>query len=75
MRKLLFVMVLLVVGVVALGFYREWFIVETTSDSQSGRQGVQFEVDRKKMDPDINKVKEKISGSTQAGQKEDKQQQ
>jgi hypothetical protein len=74
MRKLLFVMVLLVVGVVALGFYREWFIVEKTSDSQSGRQGVQFEVDRSKLDPDINKVKEKISGSSQPGQKGDKQQ-
>jgi hypothetical protein len=84
MRNLIFVLVLLIAGVVALGFYRGWFIVEKTGDSETGRQGVQFEIDRNKMDPDIekakkkaqeniDKVKEKIGGNSQPGQKPDGQ--
>jgi hypothetical protein len=69
MRKLLFVLVLLVVGVVALGFYRNWFGFVTTHDPETGREGVTFEVDRNKIKPDIDKVKKIGGGSTQAGEK------
>jgi hypothetical protein len=63
MRKLLFVLLLLAVCVVALGFYRGWFSVETTRDPQTGREGVQFEIDQNKAKPDIEKAKEKIGGA------------
>jgi hypothetical protein len=69
MRKLLFVLLLLVGGVVALGFYRGWFSFERTHDPQTGREGVQFEIDQNKAKPDIEKAKQKIGGSTQDGQK------
>ncbi len=35
MRKLLFVLLLLVAGVVALGFYRGWFVFERTHDPET----------------------------------------
>jgi hypothetical protein len=70
MRRLLFILLLLAGGVVGLGFYRGWFSSETTRDSESGRQGVQFEVDQKKITQDIEKAKQKIGGaSSQAGNK------
>jgi hypothetical protein len=70
MRKLLVVLLLLVGGVVALGFYRGWFSFETTRDPETGREGAQFEIDRTKIKPDIEKVKQKVGGGgAQAGQK------
>jgi hypothetical protein len=69
MRNLFFVCLLLVAGVVALGFYRGWFHFETTSDPETGREGVQFEIDRNKIGPDVEKAKQKIGGGGQAGEK------
>ena len=70
MRSLLFILLLLVVAVVAVGFYRGWFSVATTRDDEAGRQGVRFEIDRNKIKPDVEKVKKTISGgSVQAGEK------
>lgn len=68
MRKLLFIFLLLVVAVVALGFYRGWFSSETTHDPESGRQGVQFEIDQNKIKPDIEKAKQKIGGASGRGE-------
>jgi hypothetical protein len=41
-------------------------------DPESGRQGVQLEIDRNRITPDIDKAKQKISGA--GGQAEDKPQ-
>jgi hypothetical protein len=70
MRKVLIVLLLLVGSVAALGFYRGWFRFETTHNPESGREGVQFEIDQNKAKPDIEKAKKKIGGgSTQEEQK------
>src|SRR5437879_5591495 len=71
MRKLLFVLVLLVGGVVVLGFYRGWLSFERTHDSANGREGAQIEVDRTKFEQDVEKVKHKVGvgGTAQAGEK------
>ena len=84
MRKLLFVFVLLIACVacgVALGYYRGWFVVEKTHDSETGREGVQIGIDRNKMNPDIekakenvDKVKEKIGAGSKHGEKPEGQQ-
>jgi hypothetical protein len=79
MRKLLFVLLLLVAVVVGLGFYRGWFSSATTRDPESGRQGVQFEIDQNKVKPDIEKAKQNIEKAKQkiggaGGQGEDKPQ-
>jgi hypothetical protein len=62
MRRLLFVHLLLVGSVIALGFYRGWFSFQTTYDPEAGREGVQLEIDRNRIQPDIRKVREKFSG-------------
>ena len=71
MRNLFFVLVLLIVGVVALGFYRDWFSFETTHGPASGREGATIEIDRNKIGPDSDKVKEKVGvgGAAKAGEK------
>jgi hypothetical protein len=61
MRKVLFVLLLLVVGVVGLGFYREWFHFGTTSDPETGQPGFQLTVDQDKMKSDIQKAKQQVS--------------
>jgi hypothetical protein len=63
MRKLLFVLLVLVAGVIALGFYRGWFSSATVHDAESGRQGVQFEIDQTKITSDIDKVKRTTGGA------------
>jgi hypothetical protein len=71
MRYFLVFLVLLVVCVAALGYSRGWFSVERTHDPETGREGVQFEMDRNKITPDIEKIKDKISGgSRQTGDKQ-----
>ena len=50
MRKILVVLVLLVAGVVALGFYLEWFHVG--SDSADGKSNVTLSVDTDKFQED-----------------------
>jgi hypothetical protein len=60
MRKLLSLLLLLAAAVVGLGFYRGWFSSEITHDPESGRQGIQLEVDQNKIKPDIEKAKEKL---------------
>jgi uncharacterized membrane protein YeaQ/YmgE (transglycosylase-associated protein family) len=62
MPGFLFVLLLLVAVVVALGFYRGWFSFKTTNDPQAGRDQIQLEIDRNKIQPDIGKFKEKIGG-------------
>jgi hypothetical protein len=62
MRRVLFVLLLLVVGVVALGFYRGWWSF-ATSRPQTGPQEVKLKVDKERMKKDVQKVKQKITGS------------
>jgi hypothetical protein len=70
MRKLLLVLLLLVGAFFALGFYRGWFSFARTHDSETGREGVQFNINSNKAKTDIEKVKEKVGGgSTQPGAK------
>ena len=74
MRKVLIVLLLLVGSVAALGFYRGWFNFTTTRNPETGREGVQIEIDRNKAKSDIEKAKKKIGGgSTQTGEKPERQ--
>lgn len=67
MRKLLFVLLLLVGGGVALGFYRGWFSSAMIHDAKTDRQGIQLEIDQSKITQDIEKAKQTIgSGGAQA---------
>jgi hypothetical protein len=72
MRTFLIVLLLLVAGVVGLGYYRGWFSSARTGDPESGRQGVQIEVDQNRIRSDVEKARQKIGGA--GGQARDKQQ-
>jgi hypothetical protein len=61
MRRLLFVLLLLVAAGVGLGFYRGWFSLSTTGGSGAGQTGVHLTIDQDKMKADSQKAKEKVS--------------
>jgi hypothetical protein len=56
MRRLFVVLVVVVIGVIALGYYREWFKFSTASDSKT----VSVNVDKEKVKEDKEKAKEKL---------------
>jgi hypothetical protein len=58
MKRLFFALVVLVVGVVGLGFYLDWFHLST--DRADHKSNINITVDEKKMEHDKEKAKEKI---------------
>lgn len=64
MRKILVILVLLVVGVGALGFYLDWFHFTTTRNSESGKVGATLEIDQNKIKADAEKAKQKLGGAS-----------
>jgi len=60
MRRLLIVFVLLVVGIVGLGFYQGWFRVST--DGTDDKPSATITVDKGKIHADEEKAKEKVQG-------------
>jgi len=57
MKRLLFVLVLLVAGVVGLGFYQRWFSIG--SDSADGKGNITLTVDKDKFQEDRKTAQEK----------------
>ena len=60
MRALLVVVVLLLVGIAGLGFYRGWFHLSTNSTDQ--KPSATITVDKDKMHADGEKAKETVQG-------------
>ncbi len=60
MRTLLFVVVLLLVGIVGVGFYRGWFQLST--DTADQRPSATITVDKDKIHADEQKAKDKVQG-------------
>jgi hypothetical protein len=58
MRRLLIVLVLVVVGVIAVGYYRDWFKVGAVNDSKAVNVNVM--VDKEKVKEDEEKAKQKL---------------
>jgi hypothetical protein len=58
MNRLLVVLVLVVAGIVGLGFYQGWFHV--ASDGGGGESNITFTVDTDKMHEDKDKAMEKV---------------
>jgi hypothetical protein len=72
MRALLFVLLLLVVGVIGLGFHQGWFSLSTSRDSAGGKAGVQLSIDQDKMKADTQKARNMVTGA--AGQAKERSQ-
>ena len=58
MNRMLLVLILLVAGVVGLGFYQRWFHV--TSDNLDGESSLTFTVDKNKVEEDKVKAQRKV---------------
>jgi len=67
MRMLLVIAVLLVVGVVGLGFYLGWFSISTSRDAEHGKTGVELNIDQGKMKADAERAREKINNAVKQG--------
>ena len=63
MRRLLVLCVLLVIGVVIVGYYRDWFAFRAASDDK--KVNIQLTVDPEKVKEDEERAKEKIKEETE----------
>ena len=64
-RSVITVLLVLLVGVVALGFYRGWFALSSRSpEAGSNKVNVNLTVDRDKMQEDAETVKKKAAELT-----------
>ena len=60
MRNLLIVIVLFLVGIAGLGYYRGWFGLSTTGTDQ--KPSATFTMDKAKIHEDEQKTKDKVQG-------------
>ena len=60
MRTLMFVMVLLLIGIVGVGFYRGWFQLSTDTTSQ--KPSATITVDKDKIHADEQTAKDTVQG-------------
>jgi hypothetical protein len=58
MRAIIIIVVLLIVGIVGVGFYRGWFLVSSNRDSEDQKVNTTFTVDEERIQED----KEKLQG-------------
>ena len=56
MRAILVVIVLLIVGIVGVGFYRGWFLMSSNRDSEDQKVNTTFTVDEEKIEEDKDKL-------------------
>ena len=60
MRKFLGTLVILIVIVAVVGFFRGWFNISTSN--QPGNTNIELQIDKDKIKEDAEKVKEKAEG-------------
>jgi hypothetical protein len=58
MRGLITLCVLLVIAIIVVGYYRDWFTVASTNDDQKTK--IQVTVDKEKIKEDEQRAKDKI---------------
>jgi hypothetical protein len=61
MSKLVVFLVLLVVGLGGVGFYREWFHFGKSSDPDTGQTEFKLSVDQEKVKTDVEKARQQIT--------------
>jgi hypothetical protein len=59
MRRLLLFLVLVLVVVVGVGYYRDWFTINTTQGKDDQKIHMGVDIDKAKIKEDANKAKEK----------------
>ena len=70
MRKTLLILLVLIAFGVGAAFYRGWFGVSGSHDSETGRIALTFVIDSNKIQADFQRAKEKVGGgASNTGQK------
>jgi hypothetical protein len=72
MRNLLALIGAAVVLVAVVGWYRNWYTVETTAGG-GGQQSVNIEIDRSRINEDIQKGSDRLHDALERSRKEAKQ--
>jgi hypothetical protein len=62
MGRFLLILVLLVAGVIALGYYLDWFQLATSRDPTK-QTDIKVRIDEKKIESDVEKATEKVKGT------------
>ncbi len=63
MRSLIKLLVVLLICLVGIGFYRGWFsLSNSTPDKEGNKVNVNVSVDKGKMKSDVKKAEEKVKG-------------
>jgi hypothetical protein len=68
MGRFLVVVLLLAAGVIALGFYMNWF--QFATESGKGKTDVKVTIDRDQIKADADKAREKVSGLVPKGKEQ-----
>jgi hypothetical protein len=68
MRKVLVLLLVLVVGVVALGWYLEWFQFGITRHADTGKIEGTLNIDQDKIKADAARARQKLGGTNTAAQ-------
>ncbi len=63
MRKVFYVLMVLILLAIGMGLIRGWFSVSLARDSEIGRTEVRLGIDDGQMRSDVQWVKEKITGA------------
>jgi len=62
MNRFFSFILLLIIAIACLGFFRGWFSMTTNNEPLTEKLDVHFQVDRDKMKQDANAVEEKTKG-------------
>ncbi|MCY2983415.1 MAG: hypothetical protein NTY15_07220 [Planctomycetota bacterium] len=71
MNRFISVVMILIILVVCVGFFRGWFSMTTNNEPLTEKLDVHFQVDRDKMKQDANAVEEKTKSVLNLEKKED----
>lgn len=69
---LLLLIVLVVVALGGVGYYRGWYNVATASNPETGQRAIQVNIDEDKVKADAQKAKATVSGVTGQAKEADK---
>jgi len=72
MKKLLFLVLILVVVTAGVGYYLGWFRFSTSKDTGTGERNVEMNIDTNKMKTDAQKAKEKLSTAGEKAKESEK---
>ena len=72
MQIVVIVLLLMVIGAIGFGFYRDWFSFSSSTDSDAGRTVLQLTIEQEKIKADYQLAREKVVGGAAQAKEEGK---